>query len=224
MATGSTIQSRINYGLGKVGQILGFQYSWYRPDPAGPVVQPSNLMGNVLAHITPTPALIPSPSQFGKPDRYGAFDATQYQAGDYLIGPETYFIGEYMPLSGVSHLIVCNETFQLSRRGEKVPGEDYVGGGLQGNTVLATGFPGWMKAGDRKQPSDLHLPGEVQMPTINILLPVSLSEEVLRGDELITSDTVQSRWTVQSADLSTMGWSIIAVESGAVSPANVAAS
>ena len=217
MANAASIQAKINYGVGKAGNILGLPYQWYRPDPAGPVVQPANLQGTVKAYITPSASLKPGPTPVGKPDRYAAFDPTNFLAGDYLVGQETYFIGEYLALSGVSHLILCNETFLLGRRTSGTAGLAYVGGGQQNNVTVATGFPGWLKVGDRKQPSDLHLPGEVAEPTVNILLPVSLSEQVLRGDQLITSDTVQARWTVQSADLSPNGWEIIAVGAGSVS-------
>jgi hypothetical protein len=223
MATASSIQSRVNYGYGKVASILGAPYSWYRPAAPGAVVQPANLLGSVLAYVTASRSLNPGPSGVGKPDRYAAFDPTNFLAGDYLVGPETYFLGEAMPITGLSHLLLCNETFTLSRRGEQAPGEDYVGGGLQSNAVVAVAFPGWIKSGDRRQASNLHLPGEVEMPTVNILLPVSIPAQVLRGDELTTSDVTASRWVVQAADLTPMGWSLIAVESGAASPSNTTA-
>ena len=217
MANAASIQQKINYGVGKAGNILGFTYQWYRPNPAGPAIQTSNLRGTVNVFITPTPTLVPGPTGSGKPDRYAAFDPTLFLAGDYLVGPETYFIGEYLALTGISHLFLCNETFLLGRREEGAVGRGYVAGGQQNNTPIATGFPGWVKANDRKQPTRLDLPGEVPMPTVNILLPASISEQILRGDQLITSDTVRARWTVQSADLTPNGWSIIAIGAGSVS-------
>jgi hypothetical protein len=221
MVSGALIQEKINYGLGIAGTKLGFPYAWYRPGAPGVVVQAANQRGTITAHITPTPSLVPGPVAQGRPDVYAAFDPTDVLPGDYLVGQgATYFIGSYLPLAGVSHLFTCNETCTQARRGSKTVGPANYGGANQGNVVLAQGFPGWIKSGDRRQPSNMHLPGEVNMPTVTILLPVSFADQIIRGDQIITADTIASRWEVQSADLSPNGWSLICIKRGGVVPSD----
>lgn len=226
MVTAATIQAKINYGLGKVGAKTGSAYAWYRPGTvAGAVVQAGNLLGSINALITPTPALVPGPVPMGKPDVYGGFDPTLVETGDYLTGQGfTYFIGSYLPLAGVSHLFTCNETFTLTRGTPAPPGPGNRGGGGFGNTILAVGFPGWVAAGDRRQPSPLHLPGQVQMPTVNILLPTSLALQIEGDDRLVTNDSTPQKYLVQSADLSPNGWKIVAISAGMAVASDLVAS
>lgn len=224
MVSGALIQQKINYGLGIVGNKLGFSYNWYRPGAAGVVIQDANLQGAIMAHITPTPNLQPGPVQTNKPDMYGAFDGTDVLPGDYLVGQgNTYFVGSFLPLTNVYHLFYCNEVFTLGRATEMAPGPGFFAGTEQANTIIASGFPGFLKIGDRRNPSLLHLPGEVNMATVSIQLPVSLASQIVRGDQLSTSDTIPIRWTVQSVDSSLNGWSIVAVEAGAVMPSDTGA-
>ncbi len=226
MVSAATIQAKINYGLSKVGEKTGSAYAWYRPGTvAGAVVQAGNLLGSINALVTPTPALVPGPVAAGKPDVYGGFDPTLFETGDYLVGQGfTYFIGSYLPLAGVSHLFTCNEVLTITRGTPAATGPGNRSGAGAGNTVLATGFPGWIKSGDRRQPSFLHLPGEVQMGTVNILLPTSLGFQLERDDRILTNDETPQKYQVQSADLSPNGWAIIAVNVGAAVASDFTAS
>lgn len=210
MTTGALVNARVNYGYGKVAQNLGFAYSWYRPQTGVGALDASGLLGTVTAYITTDASLKSAvPPSDASPNWYGAYDSTLTQPGDYFVGAlGTFFIAaEFLPAPPA--LVFCNETFTLSRRGETVPGPAFRGGGGQNPTTYATAFPGWIKAGGRRQPSFLHLPGEVQNPTSAVLLPQSIPQQILRGDILTSAETTPQVWQVQSADLSFNCWNLV---------------
>ncbi len=224
MVSGALVQQKINKGLGIVGSRIGFSYNWYRPGASGGVIQSANLQGSIMAHIAPTPNLVPGPVALNKPDVYAAFDGTEVLGGDYLVGQGvTYFVGAVLPLTNVYHLIYCNEVFTISRAAEQAPGPSFYAGTEQANVILATAFPGYLKVGSRREQSELHLPGEVKMGTVTIQLPPSLPCQLLRGDQLSTLDTIGTRWSVQGASTSTNGWTVIAAEAGVVTPIDTGA-
>ena len=215
MVSGVAIAAKVNYGLGRAGDAAGLAYSWYRPRGAGAVVAAGNLMGVVNAYIATNKALAAQPSNWGNADRFAAFDPTDALAGDYLVGQgETYFLAELVPISGMIRLVTCNETFVWSQLGASDPGPGFRRGVLT-STPLATGWPGWMAVADRRSSPELHLEGSVDMPNAQILLPVSLPGQINRGDQLTTSETEATTWTVQGVALSSNGWQITAIRAGA---------
>lgn len=213
MVSGALIQQKVNYGLGKAGNAAGFPYSWYRPSGAGPVIVSGNLMGSVTAYISTKANLSASPSEWSKADRFGAFDATNFLAGDYLVAAETFFVAEIVPMAAAVRLVLCNEIFTWSRLDTATPGPAFDPSGVL--TPFASGWPGWIAASDRRSAGELHIPGAVEMPSAMINLPASIPGQILRGDELTTSDTLNLTWTVQSAVLSPNGWQITAIRAGA---------
>lgn len=215
MVSGQVIAAKVNYGLGKGGKAAGFFYSWYRPNDVGPVVVAGNLMGTLSAYIATNKALEAQSSDWGKSDRFAAFDPTDLLAGDYLVGQgQTYFLGELVQISGVVRLTICNETFNWLQMGASNPGPGFRRG-VPTAAPFAAGWPGWLSIAGRRSAPELHLQGEVDMPNAQILLPASLPGQINRGDQLITSEAEATTWTVQGAVLSSNGWQITAIRAGA---------
>lgn len=96
------IAAEINLGLARTAAVLGLPHHRYRPQGSGPVIAPGNLRGVVMAHITTTATLLPQSAAWGKADRFGAFDPTNFLAGDYLVGAETYFGGDRAARAGAA--------------------------------------------------------------------------------------------------------------------------
>jgi hypothetical protein len=208
------IAAAINFGLAQTGSVLGLPHCWYRPQGTGPVIAPGNLLGTVMAHITTTATLLPQSAAWGKADRFGAFDPTGFVAGDYLVGTETYFLAEIVPLAPALRLALCNEVFTWSQLQRSNAGPANRAGALLA-VPQASGWPGWLQASERRTAADLHLPGAVDQPNAQILLPASFAGQIMRGDQLITAEVKPVTWTVQSAVLSANGWQIMAIRAGA---------
>jgi hypothetical protein len=215
MVSGPVIAGKVNYGLGKAGNSAGFPYAWYRPSGGGPVVGPANLMGTLNAYVSTNKALAAQSSDWGKVDRFAAFDPAGMMAGDYLVGQgQVYFLGELVQISGMVRLAICNETFTWSQMGSSDPGPSFRRG-LPASAPIATGWPGWLNIADRRSAPELHLQGSLEMPNAQIFLPASLPGQINRGDQLTTSETQATTWTVQGAVLSPNGWQITAIRAGA---------
>lgn len=215
MVSGLVIAAKVNYGLGKAGDSAGFPYSWYRPNGNGPVVASANLMGVLNAYVATNKALAAQSSDWGKGDRFAAFDPTGMLAGDYLVGQgQSYFLGEIIEISGMVKLSLCNDVFSWSQMGASDPGPSFRRG-VPAAAPLATGWPGWLALADRRSAPELQLEGSLQMPNAQIFLPVSLPGQINRGDRLTTSEAVATTWTVQGAVLSPNGWQITAIRAGA---------
>ncbi|HVE21830.1 MAG TPA: hypothetical protein VNC39_07635 [Acidocella sp.] len=210
----SAIAASINLGLVQTASMLGVPHSWYRPQGAGPVVAAGNLRGTVMAYVTSTQNLQPQSAAWGKADRFAAFDAAGFLAGDYLVANETYFLAEIMPLASALRLALCNEVFAWSQMQRAAVGPGNRAGALMA-VPQATGWPGWLQPSERRTAPDLHLPGDVDQPNAQILLPASLPGQIARGDQLTTGETQPVTWTVQSAVLSANGWQITAIHAGA---------
>jgi len=215
MVSGPMIAAKVNYGLGKGGNAAGYPYSWYRPNGAGAVVAAGNLMGSINAYISTNKALQAESSDWGKADRFAAFDPTDLLAGDYLVGQgQTYFVGELVLVCGMVRLAACNETFTWSQLGASDPGPGFRRGVIT-SVPSASGWPGWLNIADRRSNPELHLEGAVDMPNAQIFLPVSLPGQIDRGDRLTTGELQATTWTVQGAVLSANGWQITAIRAGA---------
>jgi hypothetical protein len=215
MVSGQLIAAKTNYGLGKAGNSAGFSYNWYRPNGGGPVITSANLMGSVDAYVSTNKALAAQSSDWGKPDRFAAFDPTDLLAGDYLAGQGlTYFLGELVLISGMIRLTICNETFTWLQIGASDPGPGFRRGVVT-SSPSASLWPGWLAVADRRSSPELHLQGAVDMPNAQILLPVSMPGQINRGDQLVTGETQATTWTVQGAVKSTNGWQITAIRAGA---------
>ncbi len=215
MVSGAMIEAKVNAGLGKAGNAVGFAYAWYRPGTSGPAIAPTNFLGNINAYIATNKGLAAQPSNWGTADRFAAFDSSNFLAGDYLVGDQqSYFLGELVPISGMVRLVVCNETFTWSQMGATAPGPSFRRG-VRVPTPQITGWPGWLAASERRSSPELRLPGSVDEPNAEIFLPVSIPRAINRGDILTTGEVSPLSWTVQGAVYSPNGWQISAIRAGA---------
>jgi hypothetical protein len=199
-----------------VGNLLGAAnpYQHYRPLAGVAALDTSCLLGPLPAWLTVDAKLMGNTTmQDGKPTWYGGFDPSLTQPGDYLVGPfGTFFIANQtlpMPIS----LRYCNIVLSHLQYGTQTVGPSSRGGDELPTFMVANSFPAWLKSSERRSTPELQNPGEVPLPSANILLPVSMPAQIIRND-LLTGDDGSS-WTVQSADLAASGWSIVAVKAAA---------
>jgi len=214
MVSGATIAAKVAYGLGISGAKAGFPLQWYRPAGSGPVIAAGNLQGSVSAIVAPATNFLAASGMWGKGDRFGAFDPTNFLAGDYLAGSDTLFLAEIVPGAAAVRLVLCNEVFSWSKMSDPPPGPGFRPGVRVASPVV-TGWPGWLQPSDKKSPGELHLPGAVDMPSVAVFLPVSIPGQIVRGDQLQTGAVLPITYTVESAIHSPNGWQITAVRAGA---------
>jgi hypothetical protein len=216
MVSAVTINNKVNYGFAKAAAALGFPYSWYRPGTVpGIPIQDGNLLGTVTAYITTDASLKSTvPPENNKPIWFGAYDTTLTQPGDYLVGQQgTYFIAtEFLP--SPPSLVYCNANLTVQRDGGSTPSPQARFGSLLNPTILAQDFPGWLMSAERRTTPELAMPGDVPLPSANIMLPVSVTSEILRGDIILDIGTTTQTYNVQSADLLFAAWNIVALQSG----------
>jgi hypothetical protein len=214
MVSGATIAEKVNYGLGISGSKAGFPMQWYRPSGSGPVIASGNLQGTVNAIVSPATNFLAAAGQWGKGDRFGAFDPTNFLAGDYIVGGDTLFVAEIVPSAAAVRLVLCNEVLTWSTTSDPPPGPGFRPG-VRVATPVVTGWPAWLQPADKKSPSEMHLPGAVEMPNVAVFLPASIPGQILRGDQLQTADPLPITYTVESAIYSPNGWQITAIRGGA---------
>ncbi len=214
MVNGAAIAAKVNYGLGISGAKAGFPVQWYRPMGTGPVVATGNLQGLVDAIIAPATNFLAAAGQWGKGDRFGAFDPTGFLAGDYIVGNDTLFLAEIVPGAAAVRLVLCNEVLTWSKMSDPPPGPGFRPG-VRVATPVVTGWPGWLQPSDRKSPGEMHLPGAVDMPSVAVFLPASIPGQILRGDQLQTGEALPVTYTVESAIYSPNGWQLTAIRAGA---------
>jgi hypothetical protein len=187
---------------------------WYRPSGVGPVIAAGNLLGVVDAIVSPATDFRAAAGAWGKGDRFGAFDPTNFLAGDYIVGRDTLFLTEIVPSSASVRLVLCNQVFTWSKPGDPPTGPGFRPG-VRVATPVVVGWPGWLQPSDKKMPGEMHLPGEVGMPSVMVFLPASIPGQVMRGDQLQTGEALPVTYTVESATCSPNGWQLNAVRAGA---------
>jgi hypothetical protein len=220
------VQSKVYYGLGKAGTVLGFQMNVYRASAAlSTPIAPGNLVTTLTANIDSHAAL-----DFTVQPKPGAFifyflgDPTLLLPGDYLVGQgalsdqpsttpgqtETYFVGE---CGGVEPalLVRCNATINMLRQ----PGESAFGnvgymGDIKPNEVpLMTGWPASVLRTGRAAAGATKLAGDVDMPWFDILLPFYPGVELTQAD--IAVDQTGRRFRVSAAEQTQSGWRLRAI-------------
>lgn len=215
-----TVDLQSTVGLGSIGPrivglVLGTPYQQYRPKAGLTALDPDNLLPAPLAAwLTVDAKLIGNTApQDGKAVWYGGFDPDLTQPGDYLVGNfGTFFIATQtlpMPIS----LRYCNTVLTHLKFGVPATGPASRGNDAMPDVVIADSFPAWLKSAERRSTAELNNPGEVQLPSANILLPLSMPAQIERSDILEEADG--TRWTVQSSDLTLSGYAVVAVKAAA---------
>lgn len=167
------VQSHIGRGLAKAASILGTAFAQYRPaTPLDPLL-PGSLVGMLPCAIGSNSNIhfeVPSSSDQGFALLLA--DPTKLLAGDYLVGPDTYFVSRIEPLLPAWG-VLCNMTFDILDTAQvTAPGTNVYGGVLSANnTLLARGWPMSMRAKARGEQDPTKLPSDTRSAFFEILMP-----------------------------------------------------
>jgi hypothetical protein len=211
------INDRIHAGRGKAALRIGFVYRVYRPNA---VESPfSNYITAVHAGFNAADNAYLKPNQFGKPILFADLDGRLTRAGDYLVREDTegrddiYFIAAQQSLLPII-AIDCPRKLYIERQpcGGSSVGVTNYSGQADPTPVLGnkdTPWPASIVIGGRVQAST-GLPGGVREAAWSVLLPPSVPCVIESGDILI--DDMKRRMATESAELTDLGWRLIATE------------
>ena len=214
MASITTIQAHINRGYGKAGTILGDPYQWSAANGPSWPTSPGRALGIITAAIATDPGLtFGRPSVYGKPDWYGAFDATNVLPGDYLVGQEgTFFVAAIERLDA-PHLIRCTRTISVARASDTLGAGStgvYSGSAVETAPPFMEGWPvylGQLGTGSKGGTSGMALPSDGKLPGAMVLLPGTCPQ--IRFNDIITDDQ-GVRYTVSSVEITQLGYRLTA--------------
>jgi hypothetical protein len=214
MANIATIQSKINRGYGKAGAILGDHYLWLRANGPNYPTMRERALGIITAQFATDPGTtFAKPSQYGKPDWYGAFDATFVAVSDYLVGPQGTFFVVATERLNAPHVIRCNHIISVARAADTLAAGSsgvYSGSAVETAEPFMIGWPcycGMLSTGRGSQPSGMALPSDTKLPEASIFLPGTCPE--LRFNDIVSDDN-GVRYTLNSVELSPLGYRLTA--------------
>jgi hypothetical protein len=210
MVSQALVQAKVNYGFGKAAAAVGSLCQWYRPSGTGPAIGGASWIGTLpVLFDTAADMLQKQPSRYAKDDDwYGAFDATSVCVGDYFTDPKlgTFFVAalEYLK---PARLVRCNRVVTVTLPGSQPPGPTYYGGDvLTAEEVLLSGWPASIVQGTKGEKGEVMIPGDIRLPWFNIILPLSVGEQIKTADNMTDDQAIPIRYTVSSAEQTLLGW------------------
>jgi hypothetical protein len=218
------IAKKIWTGYGRAGKKLGFPTNVYRPSSATNPLAPGNLVTTLKASFAHNEEFT-SMDKYGQPMWHTIIDGNKVTDGDYLVytdlhfdGTRTFFLAcrwPDLPMPSVYCNSVINVMRPAQNAGTGVQG--YGGNTLAGETVvLGGGWPCGLLEGRLGQ-ANVKLPGDTKDPWWRVLLPPSVPVELKSRDiiEEVGQTTPPRRFVVSSAELSELGWRILAEQATA---------
>lgn len=207
------IHAKIYKGRALAALRIGLPCRVYRP---AAIESPlTNQITTVPAAFNATDPNYLKPNAYGKPLWWGDFDGRLTRSGDYLIrvsDGSTWFIAAQQQLLPIL-LVDCSRKLRISRQADAAAEGVASYSGLADPTDILgtpdTPWPGSILIGGRVQAST-GLPAGVREAAWSILLPKSVPVTILSGD--IATDDLGRRFTIESAELSDLGWRMLATE------------
>jgi hypothetical protein len=198
------------FGLGLSARHVGQTADAFRP--AGPFepLSKQNRFLRLPAAFTPAKGGSAATNTYGDPLWHGIFDASYTQAGDYLVlGKTTFFVASQEPLLPVL-CVLANRTISVTRPTlQTATGTNPYGGFTTGSSLpLMSSWPASVLAEGRMTTGAANLPTDQATPSWNILLPAPSG--VLLGPGDMITDDIGRNAVISGAELSSLGWRIIA--------------
>jgi hypothetical protein len=213
MVTYALIAAKAAYGYTKVSQTVGGGafYNQYRPTSTTNPTQGTPYATLPAIFSQDKGLTFTEPSDYDTPSWFGAYDQTDVLDGDYLIGQQgTFFIANQQPESPFSppRCVLCNAILNVLRQPEDTSGAVGVlpyGGDVSADEVMIMqGWPASVLETQRATTGKTKLPGDVEMPWNDVLMPSFASTLITQNDILV--DATGRRYRISAAELTELGW------------------
>lgn len=208
---GATLQAKAYYGYAKSAQYIGTAFAQYRPTAADNPTTGTPINPSLLASFNAKDMKYGKAQDFAKATWYCLADGTQLQVFDYLVGERTFYIAAMQPLLPIL-AVECNRTVNVMQpqiQGPNVGGiTDYEGTDKANETAMMVGWPASILTGTKGEKGEVSLPGDVRNPWWKILIPFFPGVTIRAG--WIIEDDLNRRHIISSAELTELGWNIVA--------------
>ena len=200
------VQGQINFGYGKVAEVLGYNYAVYRSSAADNPLDSSHLLHAAL-RVTPNQkGGFSKPNSFGNAIWWSFHDGSQTQPGDHLVGRNnTFFVASQQDLLPIQ-LVQCNRVLTFSRVAEP-QGKGFQGysGETSGDApTYMVGWPASVLQGSKGEHNATGLPLDVKNPWWLALLSASSGLTIKLGD--VVDDEDGNTYWVHQAEPTDLGW------------------
>lgn len=211
---------RISRGNGIAARSIGDWCDVYRPRGISDPIDGRNHVLRFRAAFLPLDGRIKAPVSHGHVTWQGLFDAAYTRPGDYIVRQPSrrsngdtaiWFIAAQQPL--LPPLCVqasATITVARMRMSTTTGAADYGGGGALTSFSILTDWPGAVSHFTGTGLNPLELPASVVPGNWEVLLP-NIADLVLRTNDRITDKMGRSA-IVTAAELSSLGWRVIAKE------------
>lgn len=207
--------AKVRYGYGKAADLVGRMTNVYRPNGASSPVSPFNCLWGRLARIDTVPYFtLINPQKYNAPLFYAMMDSTDMEVGDYLVQGDTYF-AITVPDIGPVEAVICNAVVTVTRTSPtlKAGQMPYGASTTATDAIMLQSWPASALLKNKGERLDTVLPGDTKTSAWEILLPASVPITLRTSD--IIADTNGRRWIVGGAELTFLGWRILAQQEAA---------
>ena len=169
----ATVQSYVSRGLAKAGSIVGTSLVQYRPATAMDPLAAGTGIATLTCAFDYSPGLdLPVPTPPGHPFLHLIGDPGQVQAGDYLVGSDTYFVSRVEALQP-AWCVLCNMVLNVLNTAQATSAGTNSYGGVTSasNTLLAKGWPMSMLAKTRGEQDVTKLPSDTRSAFYEVFMP-----------------------------------------------------
>jgi len=203
------LQAKIYKGYGDAAKRIGVSCNIYRQSVATQaVITSGNLIGTVLASFNSQDMTYTKANKYGQSLWYGVFDASTVNVGDVLVGSQgTFFVAAkqlHLPILLVqtNRIATLSHSPTLSQTG--AIGSSHASDEVQ----TMVGVPASILESGKG--ASIPVPSDTKNSAWMILIP-QFAGVVVNTNDIITDD-LGRRYAVNTAELTDLGWRILAVE------------
>ena len=199
------VQGLIDRGLARAASILGVEFSQYRPSTAMDPLLAGSSMQMLHCVFDYSPGLdLKAPTPYGHPFTHLIGDPAQIQAGDYLVGDETFFVSRVERLHP-AWCVLCNMTLNILDTAQTTSAGTNSYGGVTSasNTMVARGWPMSMLAKTRGEQDITKLPSDTRSAFYEVLMPVIPG--LTLGSGLCLQDANAQLYEIMSSETTAYG-------------------
>ena len=189
--------------------MLGSSFAVFRPaGPLDPLASPA--LASINAAFDPSAELSLRSPEFQRQNQALLIgDPSSVEAGDYLVGSQTWFVSHVEPLRPAS-CILCNRILSVSvpATAPSAGANAYGGNTAASQTLVASGWPASVLTKTHIEIDPTKLPSDTKTSFFEVLLPPIPGVTLAFG--FLLQDDFGQTYIISAAELSLSGWRLLA--------------